>query len=256
MSIHTFHCFPLRGSVFKLTGAIRFSEHLTQQVVNLQGSPKRVVTQAKILAATARQLEAVGYVALTVKGIVTDAGLARGTFYLYFENYTFAAEAVMIAYFKFLAVNRVKTETLDAFDRILQSNQNYVATYARNASLLACIEPLCLDRKKFRKFREQNNHNWCQRVIHDYEARYAEVAKKAPAEVKTLLVWSMSAMVDELLREVYIKKSPHLTKLAKQPEQVAELISLAWFRAFYAQDVPPEKLQWTKSLANIKLLPI
>jgi hypothetical protein len=91
-------------------------------------------------------------------------------------------------------------------------------------------------------------------VIQDFESHFAEAAQKANTEVKTLLVWSMSAMVDELLREIYISKSARHKKLAKKPEQVAELISLAWFRAFYAQDVPAGKLKWTKSLTTIKRL--
>lgn len=234
--------------------AIRFSKVLAQQAVDLEGSPKRTVTHARILAATARQLEAVGYTSLTVKDIVTDAKMARGTFYLYFENCSFAAEAVMLAYFNFLSEGRPHIETRDTFDRIFESNLYYVSTYARNAALLACIESLSRERSAFKRFRGKNNHNWCQRVIQDFESHFAEAAKKANTEVKTLLVWSMSAMVDELLREIYISKSPHLRKLVKKPEQVAELISLAWFRAFYAQDVPAGKLKWTKSLASIKFL--
>lgn len=234
--------------------AIRFSKVLTQQAVDLEGSTKRVVTHARVLAATARQLEAVGYTSLTVKDIVSDAQMARGTFYLYFENCSFAAEAVMIAYFTFLSEGRPHIETCDTFDRILQSNLYYVSTYARNAALLACIEPLSRERSAFKRFREKNNHNWCQRVIQDFESHFAEAAQKANTEVKTLLVWSMSAMVDELLREIYISKSARHKKLAKKPEQVAELISLAWFRAFYAQDVPAGKLKWTKSLTTIKRL--
>jgi AcrR family transcriptional regulator len=245
-------CYHFNEITFILTKAIRFSSLLTKQVKDLPSSPKKIVTRAKILAATARQLETVGYSALTVKDIVTDACMARGTFYLYFESFSFAAEAVMIAYFKFLAELRPATEARDTFDRILQTNQYYVASYARNASLLACIEPLREDRPAFRKYREQNNHNWCQRVIHDFEERTTESASKAPAEVKALLVWSMSAMVDELLKEIYIRKSPHLRKFSKQPDQVAEIISLMWFRAFYAQDVAPEKLRWVSALASIE----
>ena len=64
----------------------------------------------------------------------------------------------------------------------------------------------------------------------------------------------MSSLVDELLREMYINKSPHLADLTDNTDQVAELISLVWFRALYAQDVDASKLQWAESLANVRLL--
>jgi len=237
-----------------MTQAIAFSEQLANQIENMQGQPKREKTRAKILAATAKQLEKVGYDALTVDDIIHEVGMARGTFYIYFENRSFAVEAVMMAYFKALSENRPKVTGHDPFDAIMEFNRYYVANYARNSALVACIEPLCRERQEISQLRQQGNHDWCQSVVRDLEKRCGDAALQTPAAVKTLLIWSMSSLVDELLREMYINKSPHLAELTDNTDQVAELISLVWFRALYAQDVDASKLQWAQSLANVRLL--
>ncbi len=237
-----------------MTQAIAFSEQLAAQIETMQGQPKREKTRAKILAATAKQLEKVGYDALTVDDIIHEVGMARGTFYIYFESRSFAVEAVMMAYFKALADNRPKVTSPDPFDAIMEFNRYYVANYERNSALAACIEPLCREREEISQLRQQSNHDWCQSVVRDLEKRCGDAALQTPAAVKTLLIWSMSSLVDELLREMFINKSPHLVHLTDNTDQVAELISLVWFRALYAQDVPPEKLQWAQSLSNVRLL--
>lgn len=237
-----------------MTQAFRFSEYLNQQAAEMQGRPKREKTRARILAATACQLEKIGYDALTVDDIIKQVGMARGTFYLYFENRSFAAEAVMMAYIDTLWLFRPKGSAEDRpFEKVLEFNRFYVATYAENATLLACLGPLCRERPELEKKRLENNHRWCQSVVKDLQRRCSG-AEQAPMAQKTLLIWSMSAMVDDLLRELYIHQSPHLVELTQSTDQVAELISLVWYRSLYAEDVEAAKLDWTLPLAAIRLL--
>jgi AcrR family transcriptional regulator len=116
---------------------------LTERSEQRRKIPKRTRTRYSILAATAREMEKVGYDGLTIDNIVDEARLARGTFYLYFTNRSDVAAAVIRTYRALVLARRPRGgRELKAYDAILRMNKYYVATYAWNAPLLAGIETL------------------------------------------------------------------------------------------------------------------
>jgi len=207
----------------------------------MDGKPKRARTRAKILAVTAQEMERVGYEGLTVNGIIEKACIARGTFYLYYANRTEVAQAVFRRYSVFLRYARPRT-TRDQteFESIHNYNFYYVAFYAANAKLLAGREALMRDVPKVASHRDWVNARWSNIVLRNIckKSKHQLLSTEDPTSI--LLIRSATAMVDELLREIYVYKSPSLNNLISDNKQLANLVTLVWYRTIFG--VTPREL--------------
>jgi AcrR family transcriptional regulator len=105
--------------------------------------PKAARTRARLLEAARVVFARHGYIDTTVELIVAEAGLARGSFYTYFESKTelFRHLAAVID----TDVDRevVKFDRRrggDPIENLEQSNRNYLAVVRRNADLYRLVE--------------------------------------------------------------------------------------------------------------------
>ena len=190
-----------------------------------------------ILAATAREMEKVGYDGLTIDNIVDEARLARGTFYLYFTNRSDVAAAVIRSYRALVLARRPRGgRVLEAYDAILRMNKYYVETYAWNAPLLAGIETLVRNRPDQARSRDFWNNRWGLAVLTDANRRSGDGTGSCDTR-GLLAIRAVLAMADEFLREAFVYKSPTLTRLInsqeKDQEVVAEVLSVVWYRSIY-----------------------
>ncbi len=227
---------------------------LNERAQSRRGVPKRMRTRAKLLAATAEELERVGYEALTVDGIVETAGAARGTFYLYFENRNEAAVAVLRAYKALLRVMRPRGgPALHPFDSIHRFNRYYVQCYVRNVNVLAAREPLMRERPDLADARDSLNHRWAKVVLRDLCVRSGAAPDLLHNPMALLAVRSVLAMADELLRELYVHRSRHLVDVVDNPDQVIEVMSFMWYRALFGDSPPEDRLDLTRPLLQMVL---
>ncbi len=209
---------------------------LEARLPRLRKRPKRLRTRAQILAATAHQLECLGYEGLTVDAITEAAGIARGTFYLHFADRSQAALAVMrifIALRRRMRPRDVHGLTLQ--ERIFRNNAYYVAVYVRNAKLLLGRESLQRDRQELTALRDRVNADLAARVMHDLSRRQPRKRTNAEVAHLELRVRGVIAMVDELLREIFIFKTSSLAHFAEDESLIAKAISDIWYRSLYAE---------------------
>ncbi|MCP5368321.1 MAG: TetR/AcrR family transcriptional regulator [Hyphomicrobiales bacterium] len=234
--------------------AFTLSEFLAERARDPEKVPKRVRTRRRILAATAAEMERVGYDALTVDGIVAAAGMARGTFYIYYDNRAEAAVAVLRRY---AALQRrlrpYGSRALPPFQAIYRYTLFHVTVYARNAAVLAGREALMREAPEIAVRRDRVNERWCRIVLRDLCTRLDFPAATREDPIAMLLVRAVIAMADELLREIYIYKSQSLNQIAGDERQVTEVISFVWYRAIYGESPPLESLDRVRDLAAMYL---
>ena len=199
--------------------------------------PKRARTRAALIAATAQEMERTGIGGLTVARIADAAGTAHGTFYLYFEDKLDAAMAVRRLYNAAVRLFRPHGGSgLSAFEAIARMNRFYVRSYANNADLLRAIQFLLFARAEYSKQRDRVNHRWCQAVLHDFGRRPEGRRQGLSGKAAALIVRSAIAMADELLREIYVHGSVSLASYANDEENLAKMLSVAWYRVLYGSD--------------------
>ena len=194
---------------------------LNERLLRVRGRPKRARTRARILAATAEEIAVAGYPALTVERICARAGMARGTFYLYFSHRSDAAIAVYRLFWATMRRWRPRQLAVHLAERVHMTNAFYVATYARNQRLLGGQIALASERPDFALVRDTINHRWAQVI-----ARILPVSLDEDARV--LRARALAGMVDELLRDIYSQPSPTLSPWREQPMELAHHISEIW----------------------------
>ena len=205
-------------------------------VPRLRRRPKRLRTRAQILAATAGQLERLGYEGLTVDAITEVAGIARGTFYLHFADRSQAALAVMRIFIALRRRQRPRTgHLLGLQEAIFRTNAYYIAVYARNAKLLLGRESLQRDRHELTVLRDRVNAALTARVMRDVLERQPRKRSTADMVQLELRVRGVIAMVDELLREIFLFRTSSLARFADDEAAVSRALSDLWYRSLYAE---------------------
>lgn len=209
---------------------------LEERLPSLRKRPKRLRTRAQIVAATARQLECFGYEGLTVDAITEAAGIARGTFYLHFGDRSHAALTVMRIFISLR--RRLRPRSIGAMklsEVIHRHNAYYVSVYARNAKLLLGRESLQRDRHELTTLRDRVNADLAVRVMRDLLRRQPRERGSAEVARVELRIRGVIAMADELLREIYLFKTPSLARFADEETSVVAALSDIWYRAIYAE---------------------
>ncbi|QFT61065.1 Transcriptional regulator, TetR family (plasmid) [Sulfitobacter sp. THAF37] len=213
-------------------------EILDARAENARDRPKRQRTRLALLAATAHELEENGYSKLTIEGIVKRAGLARGTFYLYFPNRAEAAVAVRRSFTATLRKLRPRgAGSLSRRDAIYRMNRFYVAFYASNARLLAGNSALFNDRPDLVASRDAINHRWAIILLRDIRRREPDCWFLDVDESKALLALRfVILMADEALKMTYIDPPPSIRELGQTQEHVTEVLTTLWYRCIYGRD--------------------
>jgi AcrR family transcriptional regulator len=221
----------------------RLVEVLLERARNMGRRPRRARTLASIIAATAQEMERSGIDGLTVAKIATAAGLAHGTFYLYFQNRLEAAMAVRR--FFDAAMRRFRPRSagrLPVFAAIMRMNRFYVRSYAENADLLRALQLLPHTQPEYARRRDRINNAWSATVLHDLNRQSRNHGSEHTRPLQMLLIRSAISMVDETLREIYVHRSSTLRHLIADDEDVALAISIAWYRILHGADPPESEL--------------
>lgn len=208
---------------------------MEQRLPLLKRRPKRLRTRAQILAATAREMERVGYDGLTVELITEALGIARGTFYLHFRDRSHAAMTVIRIYVALRRRCRPRGgRTPPVAEAILLFNSYYVAVYALNAKLLLGRESLMRDRSELAQARDRLNEAWARTVVEDVLRRDPRPRDPQQMAQLQLRVRGAIAMSDELLREIYLVRAPGLEPYLDDEPMVVSVLSDMWLRIVYA----------------------
>lgn len=221
----------------------RLSDVLLERARNMKHRPKRARTLAAIVASTAQEMERSGIDGLTVAKIASSAGVAHGTFYLYFQNGTEAAMAVRRFFDAAMRHFRPRSSRcLPAFEAILRMNRFYVRSYAANADLLRALQLLLYTQPEYARWRDRINNAWSAIILHDLVRRSGNKASAHPYTTQMLLIRSAISMADETLREIYVHRGATLRRLLTDDEDVALMISLSWYRILHGADPPDAEL--------------
>lgn len=207
------------------------------------GRTKRARTRRALIAATASQMERIGYERLTIEGIVEEAGLARGTFYLYFSNRTEAAVAVYRAFAAMIRVRRPRRiKGRSRYESLYDINLFYVRCYRQNARILVGRQMHVQDWPGFDAYMDTLNHRWARTILRDL-ARFRHLPPTTVTDHRSLLAArAMIAMSDELLRKAVVLDDPTMRDMSAKDETLAEVMSIMWYRGLYGahpSDAPP-----------------
>jgi hypothetical protein len=112
----------------------------------------------------------------------------------------------------------------------------YARLFRRNAGLMRCLLGLGNDGSSFVAPYQRLNRDWYGRVA-------AAIARRRDDEAtpQDLLpaAYALGGMIDDFLRQVYLRHEPALAHLAGDEERIAELLTDLW--CFGAYGTPPSE---------------
>lgn len=224
-----------------------------------QNPPKQkgARTRERLKIAAAEVLEEKGYLATKAGDIAARAGVAEGSFYIYFKDKadsTITVLTTMLDEFVLLPSGSSDSRA-SPFAAIRRANRRWIAVARANPGLMRCVLQLGDENADFAAVVQRANRSWFGHVARKVAAR-RKVPDQAPILFATYL---LGAMMDELLRKLIIYPDPNLLALSQQldgdDEMIADATSVIWLRMLYPDEPLPRSLPRAVKAFAASILP-
>jgi TetR/AcrR family transcriptional regulator, ethionamide resistance regulator len=217
------------------TGTRRTAVHPQQSL-----QQQRALRSRELLKeATRAALNERGFRSLRVQDVTARAGLANGLFYRYFQDLGAAVAEVCAAVFdELLHQTRSLTDYSDPYTWIYRSHLAAVGVFARNPGVLACFFGLAADYPEFDVIWKRNAHDWNLQVAGFLQ----ETAGFTQASAERM-GFVLGAMTEGVIYQELIRQTEDLVRLGRRPQEIAEVISVMWYRAIFLRDPPIDRLR-------------
>ncbi len=216
-------------------------DHLERRLALSPPRQKGERTRLRLRIAIAKVLERKGYLSARVSDFSAQAGLAEGSFYVYFRDKTEAALDVLTELVEeFFPLHHDHTDDGNPFAAIRLANRRWFRVCRGNSGLMRCILQLGDEIPDFARLAQRTNQAWYEVVVRSVLRQHPEGAVERNDAL--LAVYLLGAMMDELTRKLIVYPEPDflrlLNKLGLDDDGVADAASVVWMRTLYpGQDV-------------------
>jgi AcrR family transcriptional regulator len=220
----------------------RFLDRYQSQLTSDRLSSKSDRTRFRLKIAAVKLLEKTGYQNLRVSDIASEANLALGTFYVYFTDKAMIATEVMLDFGDDLYQRaQLIAHGRHDFEAILLTNRFFVVNYQHNAGLVRCLFQLNDLLPEFSARWSEHRHHWIEGVARSIARRSGQA--DAPRDLYLPVAFALEGLVVQYVYELFIRKNSLLKKFQKRPDEVAEMLSVLWYRAVYCENPPSEMVR-------------
>ncbi len=222
----------------------------------LPKSPKGVRARQNLIEAGLRVLERNGYHKLRIADVTDEAGVAFGLFYHYFEDtQSFVAQALA----EFVETLVIETEAeaaaqhSDWYGRFFGHHHAMVKFYKKHPGLMRCILQVSDDQPEIAKIwrdtlrqRLDGFLDLLPRVFPDFSL---------DRTIGRLILFGLYGIAEEVLTEYYIRQNPALTENELSTEELAEWLTILFYRAIFGSNPPAERLRYVKDIDKMVYVP-
>jgi len=219
-------------------GVIRFATYLQAAAAEIKKARSGPKSRLKLLAAGARLLDATDYRDLLVEDVCAEAGVAKGTFYIYFKSKDEFLRALAAMYIEF---------ELQTYPRLSSRNSEftnsrrwiawYEQTFAANVGIFRAMVQMGAADEGMRKLWHERNARVVDRAMRGWE-------RHNPSKDPALQRWMMrtaGGMLDQSLFERHgVQPGPGLNE-PQDLDLLIDLHALMNFRALYGRNPPAEE---------------
>ena len=205
-------------------------------------------TRERLKLAAARLLQDVGYHALRVGDVSALAGVAEGSFYIYFNDKADVTRAVLTEFLSEFVAGRMRPAAAEsAFEAIRETNRVWIALARANSGLFRCLLQFSDEDSDFGVQVQKLNRAWCERILSSVSRHHLETDQSA----LLLTVYLLGGMMDDILRKLVVYPDGEFQSLLAQLEAtddtVSDAASLIFLRILYADLPIPANLPTTLS---------
>jgi len=216
-------------------------------------SPKGAKARAKLKAAAVSVLEDVGYHKMRIADVTAEAGVASGLFYHYFKDLRSLTLEVLedfVAHSMRLDEIERDVPRGDWYERMLAHNIMVVQAYVERPGIMRALLQLADEDEAFSRLLRKN-------FVEQLGWLTSKMPKLFPSAQMTnhqamMVVYSLAGSGETILRDYYINREDELVKQTVSPQEMAELITVVFYRGLFLENPPAEKLSYTRNLQLMK----
>ena len=224
-----------------------------QQITQRQLSAKGQLARQKLKSAVIAVLDRNAYHELKVTDVTKEAGVATGLFYHYFPDLkTLVLEVLEEFILGFEAMEEIEKGVAkgDWFGRLYSHFYKEVKSYADHPGLRRCLEFFAETDADFRKMWRRSFDWQLQRLVDVIPGVFPE--SKLNEQEKHLVVYALSGVGRQVLKRYYIEKEMSLVGERFSPEEMAEWLSVMYYRGLFATNPPKGSLRFADKVLNIQ----
>jgi AcrR family transcriptional regulator len=195
-------------------------------------------TRQRLLDTARALLERDGYHAMRITDIAADAGLSTGVFYIYFSD----KDALVLEIFRAAckeAIGSVYAERAPAgdFAAVLHTLRIYINIMLGNSGMVRAIVQILDQLPAARAIWLDMNSLVARRIAAGMAHRAPDAMRSDAARLIT--AHAAQAMVDSMLLSIASYDNSDLRDIARNREQLAQTLSVLWYRLFYGTSPDP-----------------
>lgn len=241
---------PAARNTLDNLGAVRYATFLEASALEVAKGQRGERSRLKLLAAGGRLLDRCNFQELKIEDVCVEAGLAKGTFYIYFASKDEFLRELCSAYCRF-ELNTLPRRAPD-LSRFAASRLWigwYERTFAVNSGILRCIVQMGAHDTTVREL-------WLQRNASVVQALMAEsiVGRQLSGDDLKVMLWTLrtvGGMLDQSLFDRYGLQTPSGLEDLGDIELVVELHAVLAYRAMYGTEPPAEEIEGGQALLRL-----
>jgi AcrR family transcriptional regulator len=209
-------------------------------------SDRALRSRDKLKRATRELLNERGFHKLRIQDVTERAGVAAGLFYRYFHDLREIVHEISREFMDELnAETGVMTKAAHPYDQIFERHSLAVNLFAANPGVVRCLFQLDGDYPEFGQVWKTAAHDWNMQV-----AEFLSAFTPMPATQAVHMAFVLGAMTEGVFFQYLIRHTEDLSDMGREPDDIAEIIAVMWYRTIFLENPPAERLRSGRSLIS------
>lgn len=198
----------------------------------VKGQAKGERTRAAIQAAACRILDRTALSELTIAGICKEAGIAHGTFYIYFRDRQVLVQELTLGFIHFLQQVMRSASRHHPDDPRRAATEAYFLLFQTNPGLMKCLVNHLDSFPEAREAFQRLNREWLEAVVSSVEARLRREGRSDAIGHEELMrrAYALGGMTDQYLTGLFLSRDPTMESISNERAQVVDTLDLIWRR--------------------------
>jgi AcrR family transcriptional regulator len=205
----------------------RFCDELMRSA---EGCRKGERTRAAIQSALCHCLERSSPVTLTVAEICDEAGVAPGTFYIYFPDRNSLIGEVALRFIAFIQREMHKASRQQKMDPVRAATAAYIRLFENNRGLMKCLLNHLDGIPEAQAAFQTLNQEWLESVVAATKRQWAQAGKPADHDELMRRAYALGGMTDQYLSGLLLSSDPNMQAISTDREVVIDTLTFLWQR--------------------------
>lgn len=192
--------------------------------------PKGERTRATIQSALCHCLENSSPTVLTVANICDEAGLAHGTFYIYFSDRNELIGDVVLRFIAFIQKKMRAASHQQPANAARAATSAYVFLFESNRGLMKCLLNHLDGLPEARTAFQTLNREWLESVVASIVRQWSRKGHKIDYDELMRRAYALGGMTDQYLSSLLLSNDPNVQAISRDRMEVINTLTLLWQR--------------------------